>query len=253
MNNKKRYSPPAALSIYVIEGLNGTLAIKYSFVKYGRMSDQSQDDEREEIVRPLFWTGYTGAGRKRTIKGRETAKELKAAYTNLIHEQGELTFNQKREMFPYIFWPPVQTWCLVPFDIQASGPSKGLRAADGTVNPLAYGLGAKAGDYIWSQAVHGVFDTTRRYHQLYDDILLAIYFPWADESSPEDVPMWGLVHYTKGSDTAYVHVMTEWQESVFNKKANNERWAGVLFETLTGEQGVDESLFLGDNAVLEIQ
>lgn len=215
------------------------------------MADHGQDDHREEIVRPMFWSGYTGAGRRRTVKGRETAKELKTAYSSLIHEEGDLTFNEKRELFPYIFWPPFQKWCLVPFDMQAC--PKEIRDNAGKLNPLVYGVGARSNDHIWKQAVLGVFQPERQYYQIFDHILIAVHFPWADQSSPEDVPMWALVHYKKGADTAYVHVMTEWHDWVFNNNVNNTRWANDLVKTLTGEEGIDDNLFLGDNPTVNIQ
>lgn len=220
-------------------------------LKYVKMAGPGQKSDGLEVIRPMFWTGFTGSGRKRTIKGRDTARELKTAYNNIIHENGQLTFNEQRELFPYIFWPPIQSWCLVPFDMQAC-PKK-IRASETKVNPLVYGLGAKSSDFIWKHAVLGVFEPERRHYQIFDHILIAVQFPWADESSPDDVPMWGLVHYKKGSDTAYVHVMTEWHESVFNKDANNARWADDLVKTLTGEGGVDDDLFVGNNPRVNIQ
>ncbi|ROV94746.1 hypothetical protein VMCG_08894 [Cytospora schulzeri] len=224
--------------------------------KRSALGDQSEAAEGpidivEQIVRPMFWTGYTGEGRKRTVKGRDTTKELKAAYNDIIHLEGELTFNQQRELFPYIFWPPIQNWCLVPFDMQAC--PKEIRTDEGQINPLIYGLGAKSSDHIWKQAVFGIFEPQRRCYLIFDHILIAIHFPWADETSVDEVSMWGLVHYQKGSGTAYVHVMTQWQEWVFNNNLSNTRWAGNLVQTLTGEEDIDENLFLGDNPAINIQ
>lgn len=209
------------------------------------------NDGMEEIVRPMFWSGYTGSGRRRTVQARDTARDLRAAYSSIIHLEGQLTFDQQRELFPYIFWPPVPSWCLVPFDMQ--GCPKGIRADDGAINPLIYGMGARSNEHIWKQAVLGIFQPQRRHYQIFDHILVAIHSPWADETCPDEVPMWGLVHYQKGADTAYVHVMTEWQEWVFNNNLTNTRWAANLVETLTCEAGVDDNLFLGDNPAIKIQ
>ncbi|KUI72087.1 hypothetical protein VM1G_07539 [Cytospora mali] len=212
---------------------------------------ERQVDDVEEIIRPRFWSGYAGTGRGRSVKARDTIKDLKAAYSDIINLEGQLTFNQQRELFPYIFWPPLPKWCLVPFDMQAC--SKSIRTDEGVVNPLVYGLGAKSIDQVWKHAVLGVFQPQRRIYQMFDHVLIAIHFPWADDGSPDDVPMWGLVHYQKGADTAYVHVMTQWQEWVFNNAFDNRRWAGELIETITGEKGIDDDLLLGDRPSINIQ
>lgn len=48
-----------------------------------------------------------------------------------------------------------------------------------------------------------------------------------------------MLHYQKGLKEAYIHVMTEWQESVFNNIGHNKYWAANLIQKLTGEQGAD--------------
>ena len=203
------------------------------------------------MVRPRFWGGYTRTGRGRSAKTRDTIRALKGAFNGIIHLEAQLSFVQRRELFPYIFWPPLPGWCLVPFDMQAC--PKGIRTDDGDLNPLIYGLGDKSVDHVWKQGVLGIFQPRHRCYQLFDHLLIAVHFPWQDDSMPEEVPMWGLVHYQKGSDTAYVHVLTEWQVWVSANPAGNKRWADGLVQTLTGEAGIDKGLFLGDNPAISIK
>ncbi|KAH0445955.1 hypothetical protein IEQ34_025211 [Dendrobium chrysotoxum] len=164
----------------------------------------------------------------------------------MIHLEGELNFSQQRQLFPYIFWPPLPRWCLVPFDIS----SKTIRTEEGEFNPIHYGLGQKNGDQLWKQGVLGVFQPWRQYGQIFDHLLIPVHFPWQDDSTPDgEVPMFGLIHLKKRSKTAYFHVMTEWQKDIYDKPGFNKLWAEDLVRQLTSEAGVDQDLFLGNAAI----
>lgn len=206
---------------------------------------------KQEIVRPRFWKPYTRVGKtkRRDACAKEAADELKSGYDAMTHLEGELSFNQQRHIFPYIFWPPLPRWCLVPFDIS----SKTIRTDEGQLNPLRYGLGQKHGDQMWKHGVLGVFQPWRQYGQMFDHLLVPVHFPWQDDSTPDgEVPMFGLVHMKKGSKTAYFHVMTEWQQDIYDKPHYNKLWAEDIVQQLTSEQGVDQGLFVG-NAAMKIK
>ncbi|KAG8162549.1 hypothetical protein KVR01_008314 [Diaporthe batatas] len=176
--------------------------------------------------------------------------ELKEAHDGMIHQEGDLSFSQQRRSFEYIFWPPLPKWCLVPFEITAAT----LRTAKGQWNPIRYGLGQNSADHMWKNGVLAVFQPWRRLGQAqFDHLLIPVYFPWQDESTPDEVPMYGLVHLSKGSRTAYLHVMSEWQQQVFDAPEQNKMWAEGLVEQLTSEKGVDRGLFLGGDASIKIK
>lgn len=201
-----------------------------------------------EVVRPRFWKPWSqpGKGRRRDAQAKETALELQGAYDGLINLEGELTFNQQRHSFEYIFWPPLSRWCLIPFDISA----KTIRSEDGELTPLRYGLGQKYGDHTWKAGVLGVFQSWRQYGQIFDHLLIPVHFPWQDDSTPDgEVPMFGLVHLKKGCKTAYFHVMTEWQQETYDNPECNKLWAEDLVQQLTSEQGIDRGLFSGESSI----
>lgn len=202
----------------------------------------------QEVVRPRFWKLYTqvGKSKRRDPRAKETAQEIKGACDAMIYLEGELSFNQQRHVFPYIFWPPLPRWCLVPFDIS----SKTIRTDEGELSPLHYGLGQKYGDQVWRQGVLGVFQPWRQHGQIFDHLLIPVHFPWQDDSTPDgEVPMFGLVHLKKGSKTAYFHVMTEWQQDIYDRPEYIKLWAEDLVQQLTSEQGVDRDLLLGNAAI----
>lgn len=201
-----------------------------------------------EVVRPRFWKPWSqpGKGRRRDAQAKETALELQGAYDGMVHLEGDLTFNQQRHSFEYIFWPPLPRWCLIPFDIS----TKTIRSENDELTPLRYGLGQKYGDQMWKVGVLGVFQSRRQYGQIFDHLLVPVHFPWQDDSTPDgEVPMFGLVHFKKGCKTAYLHVMTEWQQEIYDTPECNKLWAEHLVQQLTSEQGVDESLFFGDESI----
>ncbi|KAL1855253.1 hypothetical protein Daus18300_011159 [Diaporthe australafricana] len=205
-------------------------------------------NRKQETVRPRFWKTYTqvGKAKRRDARAKETVDELKSGYDAMLDLEGELSFNQQRHIFPYIFWPPLPRWCLVPFDIS----SKTIRTDEGQLNPLRYGLGQKCGDQMWKHGVLSVFQPWRQYAQIFDHLLLPVHFPWQDDSTPDgEVPMFGLVHMKRGSKTAYFHVMTEWQQDIYDEPLYNKLWAEDIVQQLTSEQGVDQGLFLGNDAI----
>lgn len=165
----------------------------------------------------------------------------------MVNLEGELTFSQQNHSFEYIFWPPLPRWCLIPFDISA----KTIRSEKtGELTPLRYGLGQRYGDHVWKAGMLGVFQSWRRYGQIFDHILIPVHFPWQDDSTPDgEVPMFGLVHFRKGCKTAYFHVMTEWQQEIYDNPESNKLWAENLVQQLTSEQSVDKGLFFGDAAI----
>lgn len=215
---------------------------------------QAQADVEQadvELVRPRFW---------RNARAKHTVTHLKAACKAIVESEGQLSFEQQRQLFPYIFWPPPPGWCLVPFELSATTP--GNQPGNEELNSLPYGLGPYSGDQIWKHAVLGVFKPQQKHFQLFDDILIPVYFPWGDDSvvsavqprgqlgvgerQYDAVAMWGLLHYQKGSDTAYMHVMTEWQQDTFSKAGYNRHWTDKLMEKLTGEDDLDATLFVGE-------
>lgn len=204
---------------------------------------------RQEVVRPRFWKPYTqpGKGRRRDEYAKQTASALQGAYDGMVHQEGELSFSQQRHLFEYIFWPSLPRWCLVPFNVSAET----IRSDEGEMNRICYGLGQKYGDQIWRHGVLGVFQPWRRLSQVqFDHLLIPVFFPWQDDSTPdEEVPMYGLVHLRKGSRTAYLHVMTEWQRETYDTPAYNKLWANGLVQQLTSEQGVDQCLFFGNDSI----
>lgn len=203
---------------------------------------------RLEVVRPRFWKPYTSVGKskRREPWAKETAEELKGAFDGMVNLEGELSFKQQRHLFQYIFWPPLPKWCLVPFDIS----TKTIRTEEGQLTPLRYGVGQKSGNMMWKTGVLGVFQPWRRYGQIFEHLLIPVHFPWQDDSTPDgEVPMFGLVHLKKGSKTAYFHVMTEWQQAIYDKPEYTKLWAEDLVQQLTSEQGVDQDLFLGKAAI----
>lgn len=184
------------------------------------LDDQEPSDPAHgklEVVRPRFWKPYTLTGKRRRLDpwAKESVEELKDAFDGMVHLEGELSFNWQRHLFQYVFWPPLPNWCLVPFDIS----SKTIRTEEGQLNPLRYGLGQKSGDLMWKIGVLGVFQPWRRYGQVFDHLLIPVHFPWhMDDSTPGgEVPMFGLVHLKKGLKIAYFHVMTEWQQTIYDK------------------------------------
>jgi hypothetical protein len=208
-------------------------------------------DGRPEVVRPRFWKPYSqpGKGKRRDEYAKQTVLKLKEAYDGMVHQEGELSFVQQRHSLEYIFWPPLPRWCLAPFDIS----EETIRSADGTMNPIRYGLGQSYGDQMWKNGVLGVFQPWRRFGQVqFDHLLIPVFFPWQDDSTDEEVPMYGLVHVMKGSRTAYLHVMTEWQREIYDTTEYNKLWAEGLVQQLTSEQGVDKCLFFG-NASIDIK
>lgn len=208
---------------------------------------------RQEVVRPRFWKSWSqpGKGKVRDKGAKNTVTELKEAYEGMVNNEGELSFNQQRRSFEYIFWPPLPRWCIVPFEISADT----IRTEDGEWNPIRYGLDQNYGDQMWKNGVLGVFQPWRRLGQAqFDHLLIPVYFPWQDESTPdEEVPMYGLVHVNKRSRTAYLHVMTEWQQDVYDTPGSNKMWAEGLVEQLTSEKGVDNGLFLGQDASIKVK
>lgn len=203
---------------------------------------------RLEVVRPRFWKPWSqpGKGKRRDTHAKETALELQGAYDGMVHLEGELTFSQQRRAFEYIFWPPLPRWCLVPF----SNSANAIRSEDGELTPLQYGLGQRYGDQMWKVGVLGVFQPWRKYGQIFDHLLIPVHFPWQDDSTPEgEVPMFGLVHLRKDCKTAYLHVMTKWQQETYDKPEYNKLWAENLVQQLTSEQGIDQGLFSGDAAI----
>lgn len=180
------------------------------------------------------------------MQAKETALELQGAYDGMVNLEGELTFNQQRHAFEYIFWPPLTGWCLIPFDISA----KTIRSENGELTPIRYGLGQKYGDQMWKVGVLGFFQSWRQYGQIFDHLLIPVHFPWQDDSTPDgEVPMFGLVHLEKGCKTAYFHVMTEWQQETFDNPECTKLWAENFVQQLTSEQGVDKDLFFGDSSI----
>lgn len=180
------------------------------------------------------------------MQAKETALELQGAYDAMINLEGELTFNQQRHSFEYIFWPPLPRWCLIPFDIS----TKTIRSENGELTPIRYGLGQKYGDQMWKVGVLGFFQPWRQYGQIFDHLLIPVHFPWQDDSTPDgEVPMFGLVHMEKGGKTAYFHVMTEWQQQTYDNPECTKLWAENLVQQLTSEQGVDKGLFFGDSSI----
>lgn len=208
----------------------------------------SPSNGRLEVVRPRFWKPWSqpGKGRRRDVQAKETALELQGAYDAMINLEGELTFNQQRHSFEYIFWPPLPRWCLIPFDIS----TKTIRSENGELTPIRYGLGQKYGDQMWKVGVLGFFQPWRQYGQIFDHLLIPVHFPWQDDSTPDgEVPMFGLVHMEKGCKTAYFHVMTEWQQETYDNPECTKLWAENLVQQLTSEQGVDKGLFFGDSSI----
>lgn len=164
----------------------------------------------------------------------------------MVTLEGELTFNQQRHAFEYIFWPPLPRWCLVPFDISG----KEIRSDNGELTPLRYGLGQKYGDHTWKVGVLGVFQPWRKFGQIFEHLLIPIHFPWQDDSTQdEEVQMFGLVHLKNDCRTAYVHVMTKWQQETYDNTECNKLWADDLVQQLTSEQGIDEGLFSGNFSI----
>lgn len=198
-----------------------------------------------ELVRPRFWNRPQSA---------DTISHLQKACDNIIKNEGQLDFHLQAELFEYIFWPPPPGWCLAPLHVSNSSIH----------GRPTYGHGADADDQIWKHAVLGLFQAKQKHFQLFQHILIPVYFPWADDSLPIEstpckksplhdvtytpLPMWGLLHYKKGSKTAYMHVLTEWQEQVFNNKVHNSVWTRNLIQRLTGEKGMDANLFYGNRA-----
>lgn len=198
----------------------------------------------EEIVRPGFWNESIS---------EETVSNLQQACETIINHEAQLEFQLQAELLPYIFWPPQPGWCVAPLDTSIS-----------SANDLPkYGIDTSCTDKIWEHAVLGIFQPKRTHFQLFEHILIPVYHPWADDSLPEETitaetllretryksqPMWGLLHYQKGSHTAYMHVLTEWQEAVFNNKVHNRVWTKKLIQKLTGERGLDANLFYGNRA-----
>lgn len=208
---------------------------------------------KQEAVRPRFWKPWSqpGKGKRRDEYAKNTVSELKEAYDGMIHQEGHLSFSQQRRSFEYIFWPPLPRWCLVPFEVTAEA----MRTEKGEWNPIRYGLGQNSADQMWKNCVLGVFQPWRRLGQAqFDHLLIPVFFPWQDESTPDgEVPMYGLVHISKGSRTAYLHVMTEWQQEVYDTPGQNKVWAEGLVEQLTSEKGVDKGLFSGRDASIKIK
>lgn len=163
---------------------------------------------------PLIESG-TGS-----FRGNQIINALRGAAGHLLRKES-LSFDEQVESWPYLFWPPLPQWYILPLE-----RGVGEQAMAHSMNTT---------DRLEQFAVSGLFSNTLRPdyggNLFYTNIVIPLFHIYQPEGK-DSVIVWSLLHYRKGgkckqgdktierdendiSQTVSWHVLTKWHADMF--------------------------------------